>query len=104
MFDNRLNRRRFFGGGGVIFLAVVCSIAFGGSKKDNTPEPPEGSVVVAEMEFALEEFSVFDKEFRQGQISYRLTSGQSADQGVSNEPMEAVKSYPKVASEKAVYG
>ena len=116
MFDNCLNRRRFFLGCGVVFLSVVCLIAPGCSKKDDGPEPPEGSVgvagsaaqsgaiVVAEMEFALEEFSVFDKEFSQGPISYQLTSGQQADQGVSNEPMEAVKSYPKIASEKAVYG
>ena len=104
MFVNCLNRRRIFLGCGVVFLAVVCLIASGCSKKDDAPEPPEGSAGVAEMEFALEEFSVFDKEFRQGQLNYRLTSGQGADQGVSNEPMEAVKSYPEVASEKAVYG
>jgi hypothetical protein len=105
------NPRRGFLWGGVVLLAVVCLILSGCSKKDD--EQKQGGAVAAEiarsagdgdMEFAMEEFSVFDKELSQGQMGYQLTSGQSADAGVSNKPMEGVKVYPKVASENAVYG
>jgi len=89
---------------GLVLLAVLLAVALGGMmfSRSNRPAPVDGVNSAADsVVFPLQAISILDSSLDQSLLR-DLTSGARAE--FQEEPHEAIKAYPKLLSEKPLYG